>query len=72
MQVKEPTYSAVFQRAETQTLVSEGKEENPLEKDTSDITQDLDTLAQIIYEQLQQRLRIDQERHGYRTGRLSR
>jgi hypothetical protein len=69
---KELTRSAVVQRAETQSLISVGKEENSLEKDTSDIIQDLDTLAQMIYEQLQQRLRVDQERHGYRTGRLSR
>jgi hypothetical protein len=64
--------SGVVQMARNQTLIPQGKEEIPLKTDTStsDIAQDLETLAQMIYAQLQQRLRIDRERRGSGTERF--
>jgi hypothetical protein len=72
IQTKQQNPSDIIQMAQTQTLIPEGKEEIPLETDTSasDIAQDLETLAQTIYVQLQQRLRIDRERQGHGTGRF--
>jgi hypothetical protein len=72
LQTKRQNPSGVIQMARNQTVIPEGKEEIPLETDTSasDISQDLETLAQTIYAQLQQRLRIDRERHGHGAGRF--
>jgi hypothetical protein len=72
LQPKRQIRSDVIQMVRNQTLIPQGKEEIPLKTDTStsDIAQDLETLAQMIYAQLQQRLRIDRERRGSGTERF--
>ncbi|WP_404786882.1 hypothetical protein [Altericista sp. CCNU0014] len=70
LQRKRDNRAAVIQRVKSPTVIFDDPEEEPRESEGSALDRDIETLAHIVYKQLQQRLRIDRERYGHGTGRF--